>query len=182
MHTLEKGDIIEIGTDASPWGMEGWATVNGQIKYFFACPIDAQDVDMLGTSTGTSSGQQVCGRLAVLVAVDLWSSMWKQDRIQLKVRGDNVTALTLLIKMRPDKDSPAMGIIARELALRLVELSFPPEAVHTPGVAHVIADSLSRIHAPGGSGVVSKDAHPALQQAELSALPTRDSAWYRAYK
>ena len=79
----------------------------------------------------------------MLVAVDLWTTLWKQDRIQLKVRGDNITALTLLLKMRPDKDSPAMGIIARELTLRLVELSFPPEALHTPGVAHVIADKLS---------------------------------------
>ena len=106
-------------------------------------------MQLLGVERGTSIGQQVWECLAVLIAVDLWSYFCRQDRIQLKVRGDNVTALTLLIKMRPDKNSPAMGIIARELALRLVELSSPPEAVHTPGVAHVIADRLSRVHAPG---------------------------------
>ena len=120
--------------------------------------------------------------LAVLIAVDLWSFLWRQDRIQLKVRGDNVTALTLLIKMRPDKDSPAMGMIARELALRLAELSFPPEVIHTPGVAHVIADKLSRVHAPGGTGVVDNSIHFTLEHAQLSAPPARDAKWYKAYK
>ena len=80
----------------------------------------------------------------------------------MKVRGDNVGVLTLLIKMHPT--SPTMATIARELALRTVELSFPPEAIHTPGVAHVIADKLSRVPAPGGSGQC-KDIHPALAMA-----------------
>ena len=58
------------------------------------------------------------------------------------------TALTLMVKMRTT--SSTIAIVARELALRLVELSFPPDAVHTPGISHVIADKLSRVHAPGG--------------------------------
>ena len=65
----------------------------------------------------------------MLIGIDVWSAHWKQNRIVLKVRGDNVGALTLLLKMRPS--SPSMAIVSRELALRLVELSFPPDAVHT---------------------------------------------------
>ena len=91
---MGKGKTIEIGTDASPWGMGGWLTIDGLITHFFACPVDDSDVQLLGVERGTSVGQQVWECLAVLIAVDLWSYIWRQDRIQLKVRGDNVTALT----------------------------------------------------------------------------------------
>lgn len=43
-----------------------------------------------------------------------------QSRIVLKVKGDNVAALTLLVKMRPN--GPNVATIACELAFRLVEL------------------------------------------------------------
>ena len=176
------GTAVEIGTDASPWGMGGWLTISGVITYFFSCPVDEGDVRKLGLIYGDSSSQQILECLALLIAVDLWAFLWKEDRIQLKISGDNVTALTLLIKLRPDKDCPAMGIIARELALRLAELSFPPDAIHTPGVAHVIADRLSRVHAPGGTGVVDTSIHFALEHAKLSIPAVRDDQWYRAYK
>ena len=126
---------------------------------------------------GTSTGQQLWEALAILVAVDIWASHWQQHRIVLKIRGDNVGTLTLLIKMRPD--NAKMAIVARGLALRMIELSFPPDAVHTPGIAHVLADKLSRIHAPGGSGS-RKDLHPALAQAAETVAPIRKSSWYRA--
>ena len=94
------------------------------------------------------------------------------------MRGDNVGAVTLLIKMRPANAKQA--IIARELALRLVELSFPPDAVHTPGIAHVVADELSRVYAPKGTGVVYNKIHPALEHATETLAPTRNEAWHRA--
>ena len=98
----------------------------------------------------------------------------------MEVRSDNVTALTLLVKMRPG--SPQIAIIARELALKLVEFSFPPDAMHTPGVAHILADELSRIHAPGGCGDVSQYRHRSLSDAELATPPPRPESWYKAYK
>ena len=98
----------------------------------------------------------------------------------LKVRSDNVTALTLVTKMRPP--SPSIAIVARELAMRLVDLSFPPDAYHTPGVSHIIADRLSRVYSPEGDGVVSTSIHPALASATITTPPTRDRKWYRAYK
>ena len=111
------------------------------------------------------------------MAIDIWASFWQQSRIILKVKADNVGALTLLIKMRPG--SAKIAIVARELALRLVELSFPPDALHTPGVAHVIADRLSRVHAPGGDGT-PVNSHPALAMASETSTPARERAWYRA--
>ena len=96
----------------------------------------------------------------------------------LKIRGDNVGALVLCIKMRPA--NATIAIVARELALRLAELSFPPDAVHTPGVAHVLADRLSRVFAPNGSGIVDKNIHPALANAKLTKVPDRSNSWYKA--
>ena len=80
----------------------------------------------------------------------------------------------MFIKMRPG--SPKIAIIARELALRLVELSFPPDALHTPGVAHKVADLLSRVHAPGASGDSNAVVHPALAQAARTEVPVRNKA------
>ncbi len=114
----------------------------------------------------------------MLVAIDVCAEQWQRDRRVLKVRGDKVGGLTLLIKMRPA--TPALAIVDRELALRLIELSFPPDAVHTPGVSHVIADALSRVFAPGGSGVVSSSVHPSLKDAVLTSVPLRGRSWYRA--
>ena len=87
---------------------------------------------------------------------------------------------TLLVKMRPG--SPQIAIIAREIALRLVEFSFPPDAMHTPGIAHVLADELSRIYAPGGTGCVSSYRHRALTDAKLVTPPSRPTTWYKAYR
>ena len=135
------GPIVEIGTDASPWGMGGWLSIDGIVKKFFACQLSVDDARIYDEKLdGSCTGQQLWECLAILVAIDMWAKEWSQSRVVLKIRGDNVGALFLVIKMRPANAKQA--IIARELALRLVELSFPPDAVHTPGIAHVAADEL----------------------------------------
>ena len=73
-----------------------------------------------------------------------------------------------------------MAIIARELALRLACLAFPPDVVHTPGVAHKLADALSRIHSPQGAGEINLHGFPYLAHAERSSPPARNSFWYKA--
>jgi hypothetical protein len=177
---LRQGVEVEIGTDASPWGMGGWLTIGGWLMNYFAVPITAADEALYGVSIGTADGQQIWECLAVLVAIDLWTKAWKQHRVILQIRADNVTALTALVKMRPK--TAAHGIIVRELAMRLAELSFPPDAHHTPGIAHVIADTLSRVFSPEGGGVVDNTLHPALADATLSTPPERTAEWYLAYK
>ena len=157
--------------------MGGWLSIDGTISHYFACPVTADDEGVFGHSIGSSSGQQVWECLAILVGVSIWSKYWRQERINLKVRGDNVGALTLLIKLRPS--SAAQAIVARELALHLIEVSFPPEAVHTPGVPHIIADRLSRVFAPGGSQVVNASVHLALVTAVRTDVPDRPRQWYR---
>ena len=96
----------------------------------------------------------------------------------LKGRGHNIRALTLVLKMRPA--NPAIAIVARELALRLAAVSFPPGAVHTPGFAHVLADRLPRVFAPSGTGIIDPSLHPALVNAQLIETPVRVEPSYRA--
>ena len=68
--------------------------------------------------------------------------------------------------MRPP--SPELAVIARELAIRIVELSFPPDAQHTLGVGHIFADKLSRVFSPTGKGVLAPDLHPAMDTATVA--------------
>ena len=84
----------------------------------------------------------------------------------------------MVIKMRPAQGS-GMAIVARELALRLVDLSFPPDAEHVPGIAHILADKLSRVYSPTGTGVLTDNLHPALCQAAEAVAPHRDATCYR---
>ena len=129
---------------------------------------------------GDSDGQQSWEALAILVAVDIWAAILSQHRIVLLAKGDNVGALTLLVKMRPS--GPTMGILARELALGLAQLSFQPDATHTPGLSHVVADVLSRVHSPEGTGKVTSELHPALSEAQCCDVPRRNEDWYLAYR
>ena len=146
------------------------------------------DVDdaKYGYDIGDNAGQQVWEALAILVAVDRWTAHWNRQRIILKVKGDNVTALVLLIKTRPkigEDGASKLAIVARELALRLVDLSFPPDAEHTPGMSHVFADRLSRVDAPlankGLGGILPPDAHPAMLHSTRVETPTRGEEWYK---
>lgn len=171
---LRLGLHIEIGIDASPWEMGGWLAENGVVTHFFACPVTSQDGDIFSVAPGTSDGQQIWEGFAMLIGISFWLTPRNEQRIFLTVRGDNVGAPTSILKIRPS--SSAQAITARGLAFRLVEMSFPLIAMHTPGLSHVIADKLSRIHAPGGSGIVNTDVHPALSSAVLTLVPVRDKS------
>ena len=77
-------------------------------------------------------------------------------------------------KLRPK--GRTMAIIAREVALLTARLSYPPRVHHTPGVAHVLADGLSR--ALTDDDEIFK--HPALQNAVRQRCSVRNRRWYRA--
>ena len=120
----------EIGTDASPYGLGGWYAVDGKIIKYFSSLVTTDDLKILSIEQGSCDGQQVLESLAILVALRLWVNR-EAGRIRLSVRGDNVGALTLLIKMRPS--SPQQAIIAREIALMTAHMAFPPAVTHPRG-------------------------------------------------
>ena len=114
---------------------------------YFASAISEADCAKYNFALGDPKGQQLWEALAVLVAIDLWGSKCLLERVILSVKSDNVSALTLLTKMRPSAahdeqgnrvPNTTMAVVARELAMRLVHMSFPPDAIHTPGVGHIL--------------------------------------------
>ena len=83
----------------------------------------------------------------LLVALREWAPHWRNKRIRLRLRTDNIAALTTLVRMQPH--SSALGLIARELALDIATTAYAPdEAVHIPGLANKAADILSRLYGP----------------------------------
>ena len=109
------GSVVEIGTDASPWGMGGWLAIDGKITKCFACKLSEDDAHIFNDKLdGSCTGQQLWECLAILVAIDIWACEWSQPRVVLKVRGDSAGALVLLVNMRPSNAKQA--IIVRELA------------------------------------------------------------------
>ena len=124
----------------------------------------------------SSSDQQAVEALAILVALRHWMGWWKERRVQLAIRTDNVAALTLVCRMQPKGTS--LGIIARELALDIACSTFAPDDVaHIPGVSNIAADILSRRHAPDGSA----KALPYYLKPECETHPaTREITWWRS--
>ena len=173
------GEHIEIGSDASPWGLGAWLAINHVIVNYFYCGIDDFDVVLYNLVLGACEGQQTLECLAILVALRAWIPS-TEHRVQLSpvVRGDNLAALSLVLKMRPRTDH--MAIIGREIALHLVHYSFLPAVYHTPGVSHVIADSLSRVYDPSKPEAIEILHHPALSTACRTEVPVRTPSYYRA--
>ena len=71
------------------------------------------------------------------------------------------------------------------MGLDFADLSFPPDAVHVPGVAHKLADKLSRVFAPVANegpaitGTIRQDMHPAIATAKCDTAPPRDASYYK---
>ena len=151
--------------------------LNGTITHFFSSPVTQDDLDIFQIERGSCNGQQTLEGLAILVALRAWTGKDSSKKFRLQVRGDNVGALSLVLKMRPS--SPQQAIIAREIALEVVHFAFPPTVLHTPGIAHVIADGLSRLDDPNHDkhDVLQ---HPALAKAVRTVIPARPRSWYKA--
>ena len=136
--------------DASPWGLGAVLLEDGVVTEYLTDRITDEDCKILNLKVGSPDGQQVLGALAMLVALWTWRARWQQWRSTVAVCGDNVTMLTMVLHFKGR--SAALSTIARELALEVAEAAYRPMlAEHIPGVANVTADSLSRLHAPGGS-------------------------------
>jgi hypothetical protein len=166
---------VVIGGDASPWGFGSWIAVDGVIKQYYSIGISRHDLTLCGHEEGSHEGQQTWEALNLLIALRVWKSWWQAVRVTLHVRADNISAPRLVSTLR----APArnLRIIGREMALDLGDGSFAPDwTVHVPGVAHEIADALSRQFQPGVSFTLP---------AELAAAaevfpPPRPLSWWRS--
>ena len=115
--------------------------------------------------------------MALLIATRLWSHLWRTRRVSLRLRSDNIGALTVFSAC---KGAPgAMNTVAREYALDAAEGSFEPQLIdHLPGITNQAADILSRRldpkHARGWK------VHPFLANAERIEPPPRPLSWWRS--
>ena len=166
---------MEVGADASPSGIGCWLALNGVILRYFAAPITPEHTELFAHRFGHCEGQQTWEALAILVAARIWQDSFCNRRVSMRVRGDNVGALTLVVKMRPSTKQQA--IISRELALITCKAAFPPAVLHTPGIAHKLADQLSRIDDPKAA---TSCEHSALANAVRTEVPVRTRSWNRA--
>ena len=85
--------------------------------------------------------------------------------------------LTLILRYKVPSSSRQMGIIAREVALDVAELSyFPALGQHIPGVCKQSADVVSGLSAPGPP----KEVPSWLQVVPRTPVPARDRTFFRA--
>ena len=162
--------------DASPWGLGAVLLINGRITEFFTDPLTDDDVALYKHDLGDPAGQQTWESLAVLVALRLWQPRWQAGRVQLRIMGDSIAMLTLVLNMRPK--SRCMWLIGQEIALMISQGPFVPTiGMHIPGIANTMADVLSMVSQPGNVVVLPA----ALQGAVQANPPRRDQAYYKTF-
>jgi hypothetical protein len=167
------GNTLDMCLDASPWGLGGFLTINGDIVSYFACSLSPAEVEILGIEVGQSSSQQIVEALATLVAMRAWCSMWVQERARIKVRRDSISALVLCLNLKTK--GAGTTLIAREVALDIADALYAPHIVeHIPGLDNTVADMLSRRFAPGYTFALP----PCLRNVEELVLPPRDVSYF----
>ena len=173
---MNLGKQVELVTDASPWGLGGYVTVDRQVKEFYQSELDENDFANFGHAKGDCRGQQAWEALAMLVALRLWADTWLTGRVRLRVRGDSVAMLTVVMHMKAVSDSSAM-LVAREVALDVAEAAYAPDVgSHLPGDANATADVLSRRWDPNAG---EWRLPPVLAGAIEAVAPQRSQAYYR---
>ena len=132
------------------------------------------DASILQVVNEQSRAQQAFESLALLIVLRMWLPEFTKHRVSVRVRGDNMAALSLLAKMQPK--SASLQVIAREIALDLSQCSFAPDFVeHVPGISNQVADALSRMSESGSSFCLPT----LLMNARYDSPPIRDHTWWR---
>jgi hypothetical protein len=171
---LGYGRNIRITLDASPYGLGAVLEVEDKIIAFIESELTALDFDRFGFARGSPDGQQTWESLIALVALRAWKLYWDGVRVQLSVRGDNLTALNLLINLRVKGEGPSL--IGRELALDLGDSAYAPNLVeHIPGVANDLSDTLSR---RTDSKKQPWSLPEVLKHVARTPVPVRDASFY----
>ena len=112
--------------------------------------------------------------LSLLVSVVIWAPLLVQSKCQLRLRGDNISALTAAVKLKAA--SGMMRFLARELAFTFSRFAFEPDVVqHVPGIANTTADALSRCFCPSADYTLPVFL---LQSVVRTHVPVRDTSFY----
>ena len=119
--------------------------------------------------------------LAVLVALRVLGprATWKAGAmVSLTIRPDSKGALGAAIKSGSTAD-PLLNQVGQEISFDQACGDYRVELYeHTPGVANVGPDYLSRLHAPGRDG---REEPPYLGPVEALTVPRRDRSRWRTW-
>ena len=149
--------------------------IDGVICGWFSSALTESDCTRFGWSFGSPDGQQTWEALCLLVALRVWRHLWYLQRLEVEVRSDNLATLYLLSHLK--SSSRSLNLIGRELALEFGNCTWKPLfQSHTPGVANVIPDSLSRQFQPDKQFVLPFG----LTAEQEFTVPVRDAAYYLA--
>ena len=169
------GEKVLICSDACPWGFGAALFIGGVAVAYFTAKLQETDFEIFQQKMGDPAGQQAWEALAIVVSLRLWLPYWRRTRVTLEVRADNITALTMLTTFKGSGHS--MGILAREVALDIGCGIFRPDiCAHSPGVAHKVADALSRRYAPDFDYALPS----CLAKAAEIAEPARPRSYFRS--
>jgi len=137
-------DAPQAQVDASPWGAGGVLIHPGSgVTEFFAIRWEKPLAAHLATEIGSPSGQTTWEYLALFLALHLWASQHRQTGLQLL--GDNLSSLEGVLNLRGKR---SLSLITREISWRQTRYSWKFAVGHLPTEANVLADCLSRLHAP----------------------------------
>ena len=176
---FRRGQQIRIVTDASPWGIGGYLAVDTIIHKYFSMPLTPEDVSLLGVVIGSPDTQQVVEALALLVALRLWETSWKNDDACLTIQSDSVSALSMIYKLRTSANRSGSQLLAKELALLFGSSAYKPVLMeHIPGLSNKVADVLSRMHMPGEGHELPS----AVMYAQLEPQVLRDRGYYMSLR
>jgi hypothetical protein len=175
-----------IAVDASPWGIGGWLMDGAKVICAFADAVQPDDIARFEIEVGRPEHQALLEALALLVAVRLFSrgsqlrpqGAWQPGGVALvRVKSDSKAAIGTALRMAsPDRRMNAVG---RELAFDQAVGDYHIDTfIHTPGVANVSPDYLSRLSAPDAE---HRPEPPALRGVPRVRVPGRSAAWWRTW-
>ena len=143
---------------------------------WFAERVTSPDASLLQREIGTHLSQQAFEALAILVAVRRWKRLWQRRRVSLRIRSDNVGALTVTSALKGE--GAALNLVARELAFEFGDCEYAPDLIeHLPGVANTTADVLSRRFDPAKAQAWQVPA--ILANVPESTSAQRDAHWWK---
>ena len=170
---FNRGEQVNLYFDASTTGFGCWMQLGDKAIKWMSGTFNNIDTKMLQIVNEDSKAQQAFEAMALLIMLRQWYDFLAEWRFTVRVRGDNLAALSLLSKMQPK--SPSLALVARELSLVISSGSFSPNfAEHLPGVSNTVADTLSRKSELG----VSFKLPSILEGVEETVPDERDQDWW----
>ena len=167
--------------DGSPWGMRGLLQDSGRVVATFYDRVTPEDVARLGVVIGDPAYQTVLEGVAILVALRVFAPIatWAGGTLAaLHVRSDSKGALGAAVKGASTSD-PVLNLVGQEIAYDQAVGDYRVELYeHTPGVANIGPDFLSRMFAPGAS---SRKEPEYLVPVDAVDVPARTAEWWRTW-